>query len=196
MKQDGGRADMTASRQPSASMPDNVSPGPPVVSGNPFGRLSGNLSRRPAFSRPAWTHLISAAAMPKSSCRKPADPHCRRHLILRHPDAFTAQLLWPLDAAIVADIDRRVTEGARQKSGDGDVRRPAARQGDQIRAKADLRHLELAMEKSPLKALFHRHGKIVDVASFDAHTPVEDGAHAIIVPGSNGDRKTAHVAPK
>src|SRR3981189_3616799 len=123
MKQDGGRADMTASRQPSASMPDNVSPGPPRRERKSFRQIERKLVAPARILKAGLDPFDLGCGDAKVVLQETADPHCRRHLILRHPDAFTAQLLWPLDAAIVADIDRRVTEGARQESGYGDVRR-------------------------------------------------------------------------
>jgi hypothetical protein len=121
-----------------------------------------------------------------------AEPHHRRHLIFRHADALAAQVGGSCDAAIGADVDGRVAEHARQEDRDRHVGRGAARQRDQVGAEADLGDIELAMEVGALEALLHRDGQVVDVAPFNAHAPVGQRAHAVVVPGRDGDRQPAH----
>ena len=98
-----------------------------------------------------------------------------------------------LDAAVAADIDRRMPEHARQEHRHRDIGRVAARQRDQERAEADLGHLELAMEVGALEAFLDRHGEVIDVAALDRHAAVDQGAHAVVVPGGDGDRQSAHA---
>ena len=124
--------------------------------------------------------------------KKAAKPHHRRHLVFRHADALALEIGRPCDAAVGADIDRRVAEHPRQEGRHRDVGRHAARQRDQVGAEADLGHLELAVEIGALEALLHRHGEVVDVAAFDADAAVHQRPHAVVVPGRDGDRQPAH----
>ena len=121
-----------------------------------------------------------------------AEPQHRRHLILRHADALALEIGRARNAAVAADIDRRMPEHARQERRHRHIGRRAARQRDQVGGESDLGHLELAVEIGALETLLDRHGDVIDVAAFDAHPAIDQRPHAVVIPGRNGDRQAAH----
>ena len=120
--------------------------------------------------------------------QEPPEPHDGGHLIFGDADALSTQVLRTVDAAVGADIDRRVAEHPRQEHRDRYIGRDPARQRDQIRTEPDFGDLELAMKEGAFEAFLDRHGEMIDGAALDRHPPVLQRARAIVVPGRDRQR--------
>ena len=121
-----------------------------------------------------------------------AQPHDRRHLIFGNADTSAVQIGRTVDAAIFANIDSRMAESPEEECRHSDVGRDPPRQPDQIRAETDFGNFEFAVKVGALEALFDRHGEVIDVATFEADSAVDQRANAIVIPRGNSQRQPAH----
>ena len=192
-KQDGWRAEITASRSPSASNCDRLLPSAAAESGKPAGRIERKLVVAAESLEPALHPFDVARRDGEFVAQEAAHPHRGRHLILGDADALLPKVCRAVNSPIGPDVDCGMAKHARQECRDGRISSNAARQGDQIGAEADLRDLEFPVQECPLQDLLHRHGDVVDVAAFDPEAAVGQRSHAIIVPRRYRDRQPAHA---
>ena len=122
------------------------------------------------------------------------DPKCRRHLVFRDANDFTLQVFWLVDTLVRADINRRVTEHAREKGRDADIRTPVLGHLVHITRHREFGDIEFLELKSPVKCLLWRHRCRYDVAAGHPHFPLEDRARAVVIDTGQTERKTGHIA--
>src|SRR5690606_7666115 len=101
-----------------------------------------------------------------------------------------------LDAAVGADVDAAVPEGAGDEDGDSDVLRFSARELQQIAAEGEFGDIEFrASERAREKLLRLQHDRR-DAEAGDRHAAVEQRRSAIVVPAGDGDEWIGHDKEK
>ena len=117
---------------------------------------------------------------------QPANPHRRRHVVLRHPHALAAEVLGLADAGLVADEDRRVAEHLRREDRDGDHRLAAAAPY-RVGRERELARVELEEAAHPIEDLFRAQRQDVQVDALGLHGPGLERAGAVVI--TDGERE-------
>ena len=171
---------------------------PPVkgCSGKPSGRLFGHLSLAAGIVHAALQpdHVLGADAI--FVRQKAARPNRRGDLVFGDADFLAFEVLGSRDAAVGANVDARAAEGARQKHRypdiGADAAQPlAARGADDIARQADLGDVEILVIPGAMKTFLGRYLDEIDIAALDLDASVHDRAHAVVIPGRDGDFELA-----
>src|SRR5262249_15617845 len=126
-------------------------------------------------------------------CQHATDPDAGRLLEIRHADLAAAQIGRGVDPPVVADIDRRMAEGAGDEGGDPDIRGLSPRRRHQMCAEGEFGDVELAVTEGALEDLLRVARYMGDVAALDRDPPIEKRAGAVIA--LTGQRQLQHHEP-
>jgi hypothetical protein len=126
---------------------------------------------------------------------KRASPQGRRHLVLRDADLAPLEISRRVDAAILPDVNGGMTEPARQKHGNCEVGRVAARDPEKVGAHRDLGYVEFTMTICAEEELFRRKVEEIHLAAGNFNLSVADCLHAVVMLAGNRYREFRHDNP-
>src|SRR5262249_37953285 len=121
-----------------------------------------------------------------------ADPHRRRHVILRHAHALAAEIARLPDARAVADEHGRVAEGLGRIDRDGDERlAPAAE--NRVGRERQLGDVRLPEASHPVEDLLGRQREHVELDALRRHGAGLERERAIVIAHREGEVELAHA---